>query len=250
MRFVLYNMRYAAGAGRRFHTPFPFAGYVRGTGKNLERIASFLRQLAPDIVGLVEVDLGTYRSRWRNQAGVIAADLGHYQVHESKYCGDCMVRHLPVLNRQGNAFLTSQAIVDARFHRFPSGIKRLVMELELAQVVILLVHLSLKFRHRHDQLRMLRELVAAAQKPVLLAGDFNPLFGEAELDLFLAATGLVNANRWGLPTWPSRAPRRQLDFVLHSPEISVDRLDVPRVRYSDHLPVVCDFHIQKTGGRC
>jgi len=34
-----------------------------------------------------------------------------------------------------------------------------------------------------------------------------------------------------------------LDFVLHSPEIAVRDLRIPRVPYSDHMPLVCDFEI-------
>jgi endonuclease/exonuclease/phosphatase family metal-dependent hydrolase len=62
--------------------------------------------------------------------------------------------------------------------------------------------------------------------------------------LFLAATRLANANRSGQPSFPSWAPRRQLDFILHSPQIRVSGLDLPQVTFSDHLPLVCDFQIE------
>ncbi len=243
MRFLLYNIRYGAGAGRTFHLPVPFSGYVKGTRRNFKRIASFIEDLQPDIAGLIEVDLGSYRSRWKNQAERLADELGHYHVYQSKYCGECFMQHVPILNRQGNAFLTSERIEARRFHRFDSGVKRLVIELELESVVVMLVHLSLKFRHRHDQLRTLLTMVESVKKPLILAGDFNPLRGERELDLFLAASGLENANREGTPTHPSRNPDRQLDFILHSREIEPTGFEVMRRPFSDHLPVVFDFRI-------
>jgi len=59
-----------------------------------------------------------------------------------------MAQRMPLLSKQGNALLTSKEIRTRRCHYFTSGIKRLVIELELKDLVILLVHLSVKFRHR------------------------------------------------------------------------------------------------------
>ena len=69
------------------------------------------------------------------------------------------------------------------------------------------------------------------------------LWGEREIDLFLAATGLQNANIDGQPTYPSKNPRRHLDFVLHSKNIKVRDFQIPQVSFSDHLPVVVDFDV-------
>mgnify|MGYP002260817463 CR=1 FL=1 len=80
----------------------------------------------------------------------------------------------PLLRRpQANAFLAAPRIAGERFHYFDTGIKRLIIELELDHVIIFLVHLSLKYRHRQFQLRHLYELISRAPKPVILAGDFN-----------------------------------------------------------------------------
>ena len=89
------------------------------------------------------------------------------------------------------------------------------------------MHLSLKFRHRHDQLRHLHELVKRASKPVIVAGDFNTFWGDHEIYLFMEASGLKSANRLGLPSYPSRNPRKELDFVLYSNGIEITQFDVP-----------------------
>ena len=86
-------------------------------------------------------------------------------------------------------------------------------------------------------------MVTAVNKPVIVAGDFNVLWGNRELQLFLAATGLKNANRNGEPSHPSRAPRRQLDYIFHSPEIKITDFQIPQVKFSDHTPLVCEFDI-------
>jgi len=247
MRFLLYNIRYAAGAGSRFHLPFPFAGYLRPTVDNLRRIAEFIKTVHPDVVGLIEVDSGSYRTIKRNQAEIIADALGHDHVYQSKYRPDGLVRRLPLFSKQGNAVITQHQIRNQRFHYLNHGIKRLVIELEFETCVIFLVHLSIKFRHRHHQLHDLHELIKQARKPMVVAGDFNPLWGTHELQLFLAASGLQNANRSNTPSHPSHAPRRRLDYILHSADIRVSDFFVPNVCLSDHMPLVCDFEIIGNG---
>jgi endonuclease/exonuclease/phosphatase family metal-dependent hydrolase len=243
MRLVVYNLRYCTGTARSFHLPFPFSGYLRRTHGRLDQISRFIGSLAPDIVGLVEVDGGSFRSRGQNQVEYIARCLGHCHSYESKYGEDSWVRFLPVANKQVNAFLTSDVIHDEKFLYFDHGVKRLVIQLQLTRLTVFLVHLSVKFRHRQHQLSDLYSLLHGMDRPYLVAGDFNAFWGDREINLFMAATGLKSANAHGIPSYPSRAPKRQLDFILHSPEIRVTRFDVPRVTYSDHLPLVCDFEI-------
>lgn len=62
--------------------------------------------------------------------------------------------------------------------------------------------------------------------------------------LFMRAARLRNANVHRLPTYPSRAPRMELDFVLYGDGIEVDTLQVPPIPHSDHLPLICDFNVR------
>ena len=50
------------------------------------------------------------------------------------------------MRKQANAFLAAPRVHGERFHYFDSGIKRLIIELELEAVCVFLVHLSLKYR--------------------------------------------------------------------------------------------------------
>ena len=246
MRFLLYNIRYAAGIGKKFHFPVPYCGYLKNTNGNLQKIVDFIKPLNPDIIGLIEVDAGSFRSEKNNQAESIAQELQYYHVYQSKYSIDSVAQKVPVLNKQGNAVLTNQEIVSQNFHYFNNGVKRLVIELELEDFSIFLVHLSIKFRHRQYQLQDLHHIVKKIKRPVIVAGDFNVLWGDRELQLFLAATDLRSANSNGQPSHPSRAPRRQLDYIFHSPEIKVTHFQIPQVKFSDHAPLVCDFEMVKT----
>ncbi|MEL7312339.1 MAG: endonuclease/exonuclease/phosphatase family protein [Pseudomonadota bacterium] len=243
MRLVLYNIRYGVGFGLSTHLPVPGAGYVLGNAGHLDKLVTFLKSLNPDIVGLIEVDTGSIRSRNVNQAEMIAEALGHHSSFETKYGSGSINQVVPILRKQGNAFLAAPTIHNERFHYFDTGIKKLIIELELDDVAIFLVHLSLKYRHRHLQLRHLYDLVAATEKPVMVIGDFNTFWGQNEIYLFQKAAGLESANTKALPSYPSRGPRKELDFILYQPGIRIDHFEIPDVQLSDHLPLVCDFTV-------
>jgi endonuclease/exonuclease/phosphatase family metal-dependent hydrolase len=181
MRLLLYNIRYAAGVGTKFNLPVPGAGYIKGSPETLKRITEFIKSEDPDIVGLVEVDSGSIRSRLINQAEQIAEAIGHYSVYQCKYGEESIQKSLPIIRKQVNAFLAAPRVHGERFHYMDTGVKRLIIELELEEVSVFLVHLSLKYRHRHYQLRHLHDLVRDCPTPVIVAGDFNTFWGEHEI---------------------------------------------------------------------
>ena len=244
MRLVLYNIRYGTGTGPAFHLPLPGAGYLRSSRRTLAGIGEFLRSQQPDIVGLLEVDTGSVRAGMVNQAEQLAKLLGHYSTWECKYGEDSINHFMPIVRKQANAFLAAPHVAAERFHYFDTGIKRLIIELELADVCVFLVHLSLKYRHRQSQLRNLHDLVVKARKPVIVAGDFNAFWGNHELYLFTRACGLTSANTRQLPSFPARIPRMELDFVLVSKDVEVTDFHIPDIRHSDHRPLVCDFNVR------
>ena len=243
MRLLLYNIRYAVGAGASMHVPLPGAGYLLGNSAVLKQITDFIRSCDPDIVGLIEVDTGSIRSRNVNQADSIAKALGMNTSYEIKYGESSINQLLPIIRKQGNAFLAAERVHGETFHYFDTGIKRLIIELEMERFAVFLVHLSLKYRHRHLQLRRLHDIIADTEKPVIVAGDFNTFWGEDEIYLFKKAAGLKSANPHSLPSFPARSPRRELDFILYQDGIEVRHFEIPDVRFSDHLPLICDFEV-------
>jgi endonuclease/exonuclease/phosphatase family metal-dependent hydrolase len=40
-------------------------------------------------------------------------------------------------------------------------------------------------------------------------------------------------------------PKLKLDYLLAGQEIDIEKMEIPRIHLSDHLPLVCDF---KVGG--
>lgn len=244
MKIVLYNMRYGTGSGIKFHLPVPFSGFFRKTHKNLDALIDFFREQNADIHGLIEVDSGSYRAGRRNQAQQIAAELGQKPAWHTKYGLRSWWSRIPMMSKQANAIISGEKIVHTHYHFLKKGVKRLVIELELEDIRIFIVHLALRRKCREAQLRDLSALIRNSAKPCLVAGDFNAFAGKVELADFMNALGLQNANQTDMPTFPSHSPRWQLDFILHSPDIRVNQFEVAHhVRLSDHLPLICDFDV-------
>ncbi len=245
MRFLLHNIAYCTGAPRSLsHGVFTLHRYLRSSQHHLESIRDFILSLAPDIVGLVEIDRGSVRGGCRDQVAELARCLSHHHTYSSKYARGSMGRYLPVLRHQGNAILTREQPGHCQTHFFPVGFKRLIVEIEVFGVKIFLVHLALRRHVREHQLAVLGDIVGKPAGPVILAGDFNTFQGREELLELKAATGLKSANIQRRPTYPAYNPHQELDFVLCSPEVRVERFQVlDHIRLSDHLPLLLDFSL-------
>ncbi len=237
MRFLCYNIQYGYGWLQRMG----WLGFMARSTRHFPTVQRFLKCVDADLVGLVEVDSGSYRSGSQNQAEILARELGYAAAYRSKYAETGLGRHLPVLNKQVNAILSRPPILHKKFHELNYGFKRLVIEVETEEVTVFVAHLSLGTRARRRQLLDLHDLVMARNKPCILAGDFNFLSGPWESKLFLKASGLTSVNTEGWASFPSWAPLRELDYVCYSQELKLERFRMPNVRLSDHLPLVCDF---------
>jgi endonuclease/exonuclease/phosphatase family metal-dependent hydrolase len=245
MRLLLHNIQYGTGRLKRFS----WLATLHPTRRHLKNIERFVRAVRPDIVGLVEVDSGSYRNRRANQAEMLAYELNYHHTHRIKYPETSIGRRIPVLNKQCNAVLARERILKERFHDFHSGFKSLVIEVELPALAVFVVHLSLGLRARHRQLEELHHLLEKCDKPKLLAGDFNALSGRWEMSMFLKATGMHSANLHHTPTFPSWRPYRELDFICHDDRIIPRRFRIPEVRISDHRPLIFDFDIRPADGQ-
>lgn len=241
MRFLVYNIAYGTGAPRSMRKNIMTAHrYLHTSETPLEEIIRFISGTGADAVGLLEVDTGSFRTDFVNQAERIAGALNQYHHCGVKYGLDSISRHIPILRRQANALLTRKKLSPYAFHYFPIGFKKLIIETELDGIHFFLVHLALGKRAREIQLKHLSGLIPRGC-PVIIGGDFNTLSGSGELTPFLTALHLTSANRDELPTFPSWNPEKQLDFILYSKEIRPVHFEVADIRCSDHLPILFDF---------
>jgi endonuclease/exonuclease/phosphatase family metal-dependent hydrolase len=192
-------------------------------------------------MALVEVDGGSWRQGGLGQARSVARRVGGRSFFACKYSLASALNRVPLLKAQGNAVISRLPVRRTLRHEFSRGVKRAYLEVEYDSFSLLLVHLSLGALVRRDQLAELAEHCRGMNRPTVLAGDFNVYLGNREVDVLLETTGFRDANPEGIPTYPRRTPRFVLDRVLHSPDLTVRRLAVLDVPYSDHLPMVVDF---------
>ena len=243
MKLMIYNIAYGTGAPNAFHEHlWTSHRYLRTSQIYLERIMDFIEEENPDILGLIEVDTGSIRTKYVNQVETIANHLDHFHHSSVKYGKDSLGRTLPIIRMQGNAVLTRKQIPDSHFHYFPVGFKKLIIELDIGGISFFLVHLALQKKIRQEQLSFLAG-IKKKNKNIIVAGDFNTLKGTIEIADFQKELNLTNPNKKSLPTFPSWNPRRELDFILHSKNIKVDSFTVPKVSFSDHLPLIMEYHL-------
>lgn len=245
MRLLVYNIAYGTGCpGGMAKRLWTVHRYLRTSHSHLDRIIEFIDGSAADVVALVEIDTGSFRTGYVDQVEKVARHLSKYRSCDVKYAKDSIGRFIPILQSQANAVLTRRKTPKRHFHFFPFGFKRLIIELNIDGIRFFLVHLALQEGVRRKQLDFLAKL-AEGDGPLIVAGDFNAFSGPKELAGFQKRLGLRNPNVEGLCTYPSWSPSKQLDMILCSKEIKILNFEVPEVRFSDHLPVLLDFHVEE-----
>lgn len=207
---------------------------------NLDGIARILTGY--DIVGLQEVDAGSLRSGFVNQVKYLAGSAGF------KHVFDQTNRKVGMISQHSNAMLSRFRPSAITEHKLPGLIPgRGVLEVRFGSgadaLHVLISHMALGRRGRLRQVEFLIELVRD-YRHVILMGDLNCGSDSPEMAALLAATHLREPAP-GLYTFPSWRPDRQLDHILVSSLIEVERVEVLRHAYSDHLPIAMDVRLPK-----
>lgn len=205
---------------------------------NLDGIAQILVDY--DLVGLQEVDAGSLRSGFVNQVKYLAAQAGFEHVFDQSN------RKIGMISQHGNALLSRIRPNGITEHKLPGLIPgRGVLEVrfgsETGALHVLILHMSLGRRGRLRQIEFLAELIRDCRH-VILMGDLNCPSDSPEMTVLLENARLCEPEP-GLLTFPSWRPDRQLDHILVSPSITVERVEVLDQVYSDHLPIAMDVRL-------
>jgi len=244
MKILLYNIAYATGS------PSSYCDAILGSHRSLKSskkhfsvLKKFILDHEPDLIGLIEVDRGSYRTHFSCQAEQISKALD-YDIHtSSKYRHHIFRNILPVMRKQGNAILTHHQ-ADAKFHFLKRGVKRLLIEVDFNNFNFFLVHLALSSKVRKLQIEEIINLLKNRQgKPFIIAGDFNTFKGEVELERLIQVFDLKNGNTQKSPTFPAWEPEHQLDYILYSPGIIMNHFEIPDITLSDHLPLLAEIEV-------
>jgi len=231
LRAVTYNIKHGRGMD---------------DSVNLARTAATLSELAPDLVGLQEVDLGVRRSGGVNQA----AELGRHLAMHAAF-GTFMPHDG---GRYGMAILSRFPLRNVRSLRLPDGNEprvALLAEVRLPggePLTVVNVHFDWvdDDAFRFAQASALAEHLRTLTTPWLLLGDFNDNADSRTLGLFrtLAAESAKPAT--ARATFPSPAPEQEIDFLFTAPpsrwRTNAVRV-VPETIASDHRPVLAELNL-------
>lgn len=224
-----------------------FREYVTGSWKhvlphrarlgNLDRIGQWIAEY--DLVGLQEVDAGSFRTGFINQVEHLAykADFPYWYAQTNRRVGN--------LARHANGILSRLRPASVQEHRLPGVIPgRGALHLRFgeqggAALNVVLVHAALSRRARMLQMGFLAEL-AGAHRHLIVMGDLNCRSESPELRHLCDRTHLSEPIH-GLHTFPSWRPKRNIDHILVSDSLMVERARVLDHPLSDHLPIVMEL---------
>lgn len=205
---------------------------------NLDEIADLVAGF--DIVGLQEVDCGSLRSGFLNQAKYIANHAGFpWWSHQPN-------RKLGMIAHAGNGVLSKLEPAEIHEHRLPGAIPgrgALVLRFGAGEhaLWVVVLHLALGRRARVQQLRYVAHLIDRHPNVVVM-GDLNTVSDSRELREFCVRAGLVLPDR-RLLTFPSWRPQRAIDHILVSPNMEIAEFDVLAATNSDHRPLAMTLNL-------
>ncbi len=262
-------MTYNIAGGRDHSGDFP------ATTIRPEASAAVIASYAPDVVGLNEIDFNHPRSDNRNVAGEVAACTGI--PYEARFGRATELGRPGARGSYGNAFLSkhpillSEAIVvpdpedkseDAYYET--RGIFRNVVDIQGTEIEVLVTHFGLAKSERAESVKLLRKLITERTRPLILTGDLNvwdhavrpewERFHEiAELYELLTDTfeyypdqeKCTFPSRFDIPHLSDREKNGgkgiRIDYIFVSDEFKVDKVEIPSVTASDHVPYYAEL---------
>ncbi|GAA0964466.1 hypothetical protein GCM10009555_001730 [Acrocarpospora macrocephala] len=223
-------------------------GYGLTGTLDLDRIAAWARTVRPDVVLLSEVDRGWLLNGGHDDLDRIAQGLGmryYFAPAADRLWGDALLTNLPVREAVSNRLGK---------HDHPTGAQAQAIVLTVGgrEIGIVNTHLQAPPGQAPEVAALAQGLAAGntavaavaatsggTPRPVILAGDLNTTKDDPEMRV-LEAAGLTDPliAQGDPPTSPAENPVKRIDHVLITPGLQVVEASVPRVPFSDHLPVV------------
>ncbi|GIH29677.1 hypothetical protein Aph01nite_79870 [Acrocarpospora phusangensis] len=213
-------------------------GYGLAGTLDLDRIAAWARSVRPDVVLLSEVDRGWLLNGGHDDLDRIARGLGmryYFAPAADRLWGDALLTNLPV---------TSVRSHPLGHHGHPTGAQAQATVLSVGgrEVGVLNTHLQATAGQAPEVAALAGQL--GASRPVVLAGDLNITKEDPEMRVLEAAGFTDPLIALGdPPTSPAGNPVKRIDHVLVTAGVRVVEASVPRVPYSDHLPVVVRLRV-------
>lgn len=222
-----YNIRHARGNDGRV---------------SLTRVADTMQTLQADVIALQEVDRYVPRSRFANQAKVLARYTGmnfsfapNLRFFFISSFGNAILCRYPIL-KQNNFLLPGK--------KEQRGLQHCIIALPLTgRISLFNTHLGLSSDDRSQQIEAItKEIQTFSSYPILLAGDFNCCPGATELKPLAAILNYGSSSP--INTFPSGNPTEPVDHIYVSPQWTLSDMRVHPSDASDHLPLVCKLRLK------
>lgn len=231
---------------------------IRSGNGDLARTAEAIRSLAPDIVGLQEVDVHwAQRSGFEDQATRLGELLGMQVRFAPIYTlpgacsgtpprqfGVALLSKYPMVAWK-NDTLTRLSTQDQNPVPAPApGLLEATIQVTVTRVRVFNTHLDYRPdpRVRKQQVEEMVNYIGDASGPTLVFGDFNAGPDAPELQPLLQRL----RDTWDSKveagfTYPADKPAKRIDYVLVSNHFRVRSASVAVTEASDHRPVVVDL---------
>jgi endonuclease/exonuclease/phosphatase family metal-dependent hydrolase len=130
---------------------------------------------------------------------------------------------------------------------FLDTIKFQYSERQMYEIKDLSFKLRDAFIKRSEQAHQIAEMIEGSPYPVILAGDFNDTpfsytyrIMRAELE-----DSFINSGKWFSNTYRGNGLSFRIDYVFHDPGFNTVSYSTPRVKYSDHYPLLVKLGFNK-----
>lgn len=205
----------------------------------VDLMADTIKNTRAEIIGLNEVF-----GDGPNQATLIADKLGyrhHYFaqaiVAKGRPFGNALISKYPWKEietipipdppRDTDEYYESRVIIKARF--------------ENPDFTVIASHFGLAKSEQVNAMKTALSLIDEVKTPLVLMGDFNITPNDDKIRPFFDR--LKNAYDEKIPSFPSGAPERRIDYIFVSPDIKVITSAIVAAVASDHLPHIAVLDI-------
>lgn len=217
-------------------------GISRDGTLNLDSTAAVIREAAPEIVGLQEVERFSVRTGFKDQIKYLASQLGVNYVYG---------KSLNILaGEYGNGLLSKYPIEEYKVYDLPSGKEqrtalRAVVNIKGYRLAVYNVHLGLNQAERDEQLDYITKLLVAEKIDYVLMGDMN-----SGLDKLTGVTEIMKDSAEGSSkkaqaTFKEKNLQERIDFIFLSEKMKARNYNVVASEASDHYPVVSEIVINR-----
>jgi len=231
---------------------------IRSGNGDIQRTAETIRQLAPDIAGLQEVDVNwAERSAFADQAKSLAEMLGMEMRFAAIYAlrgadstqparqfGVALLSRFRILDSRNDILTRLSTQVPNAVAAPAPGLLEATIDVAGTAVRVFNTHLDYRAdpRVREKQVQEMLAYIGDAREPTLVLGDLNASPDAIELQPLLRRL----RDTWhskGEPgfTYPADKPVMRIDYVLASKHFGVRSASVPVTEASDHRPVLADL---------